>query len=78
VLPVVVKEYDWQKLKLFTWVGDYLCSHAGVHTYFYDNFNDKRLEFKKWIQIICDEAMKNAWELNPPQQFYKLDEVEVV
>lgn len=62
----VLKTYDWQKLKLFTWLGNYLCSHAGVHNYFYYNFNDKKLEFKKWIQIICDEAMENAWDLNPP------------
>lgn len=61
----VLKEKDWKKLKLFTWVGSWLCSHAGLHKYFYTDFCGQN-EFKPWLENICDEAMENAFGLRHP------------
>lgn len=55
----ILTQMDWNKLELYTWVGDYLCSHAGLHQFFYDKYG-KGKEFKPWLKSICNEAIDNA------------------
>lgn len=60
----ILKETDWRKLKTHTWVGNYLCSHAGVHEFFYLKYG-KNKPFNVWLDKICHEAMENAYAGNP-------------
>jgi hypothetical protein len=60
----VLKESDWRKLKTHTWVGSYLCSHAGVHKFFYEKYGSGK-PFNTWIDEICTEAMENAYAHKP-------------
>ena len=60
----ILKESDWRKLPLYTWVGSWLCSHAGVHKYFYTKYGSGK-EFKTWLADTCDEALNNAFESKP-------------
>lgn len=55
---------DWTSLKLFTWVGPWLCSHAGIHNHLY-NRDGIGYEFNTWLTNTCDEALKNAFENKP-------------
>lgn len=60
----VLKESDWRKLKTHTWVGNYLCSHAGVHEFFYLKYGEGK-SFNVWLDEICHEAMENAYANKP-------------
>lgn len=60
----ILSESDWRKLKTHTWVGNYLCSHAGVHKYFYTKYGENK-PFNIWLDTICNEAMENAYDLKP-------------
>lgn len=60
----VLKEKDWRKLKTHTWVGNYLCSHAGVHNFFYQKYGEGK-PFNTWLDEICHEAMENAYAHKP-------------
>jgi hypothetical protein len=63
----VLTEAEWKKLELYTWVGDYLCSHAGFHKFYYNFYcNTTKKTFHEWLPEICSIAMKNAWKLNYP------------
>lgn len=53
----VLNKEDWGKLRLHTWVGSWLCSHAGVHDCFYSG---EPSGFKSWIKNTTDEALKRA------------------
>lgn len=57
----VLSESDWRKMPLYTWVGNWLCSHAGVHTYFYEKYGSGS-EFKPWLKNTCDAALQHAFE----------------
>lgn len=60
----VLKESDWRKLKTHTWVGNFLCSHAGVHPFFYTKYGENK-SFNTWVDEICNEAMENAYANKP-------------
>ena len=60
----VLKKEDWKKLQLYTWVGDYLCSHAGVHNYFHELFSNG-MPVKTWLEDVAKRAMDKAWALQP-------------
>lgn len=60
----IIEEKDWRKLYLYTWVGDWLCTHAGVHKHFYVKYGNKE-DFKIWLKNICDEALVNAFNGEP-------------
>lgn len=63
-INAVLKENDWRKLKTHTWVGNYLCSHAGVHNFFYQKYGEGN-PFNTWLDEICHEAMENAYAHKP-------------
>jgi hypothetical protein len=58
----VLKTEDWKKLSLFTWVGSWLCSHAGVHPYWYSNQN---IPFKEYLSNQCEAALDLAFSNKP-------------
>lgn len=60
----ILKEPDWRKLPLYTWVGDWLCSHAGVHKYFYTKYGNGK-DFKTWVKDTCDDALETAFAHQP-------------
>ena len=60
-INAVLSESDWRKLPLYTWVGSWLCSHAGVHPYFHHKYG-KGTEFKSWLKDTCTEALQHAFE----------------
>jgi Calcineurin-like phosphoesterase len=60
----VLKEEDWRKLVSHTWVGEYLCTHAGVHRHFYEKYGNGE-DFRTWLIKICDEAFDNAFKNKP-------------
>lgn len=71
----VLKAEHWSKLKLYTWTDGFLCSHAGVHFYFYDKYvkiekENNRIpsEFKDWLERTCDYALQSAWKGQPAHQ----------
>ena len=63
-INAVLNESDWRKLPLYTWVGSWLCSHAGVHRYFYAKYGDGK-DFKPWLADTCAEALQHAFEAKP-------------
>lgn len=63
-INAVLKETDWRKLKTHTWVDDYLCSHAGVHSFYYQKYGENK-PFNQWLDEICHEAMENAYANKP-------------
>lgn len=48
----VMKEEQWRQLKLYTYVDDFLCTHAGLHTHFYQVYNKGRSVSK----FLADES----------------------
>lgn len=64
VISEILKVSDWKKLPLYTWVGSWLCSHAGVHRHFYNEYGDGK-NFEIWLAETCDEALNNAFENKP-------------
>ena len=58
----VLKESDWRKLPLYTWVGSWLCSHAGVHPHFYIKYSNGE-PFKDWLETTCNEALRTAFQI---------------
>jgi len=60
----VLKESDWRKVKTHTWVGNYFCSHAGVHEALYLKYGADK-PFNVWIDEICTEAMEHAYAHKP-------------
>lgn len=63
-INAVLKEDNWRKLKLYTWVGDYLCSHAGVHNYYNTMFSNGA-SIKEWLEPVAKRAMDDAFALKP-------------
>jgi hypothetical protein len=63
----ILNEHDWKKLKLFTWVGSWLCTHAGVHPYWYNTPTN----FKVWLEEICEQSLKQAFKHQPAQPFLR-------
>lgn len=66
----VLKEPDWRKLPLYTWVGSWLCTHAGLHTHFYDKYGDGK-PVKSWLKETCDIALNTAFENKPAVQILR-------
>lgn len=60
----VLTENDWRKLPLHTWVGSWLCSHAGVHNQYYTKYGNG-VDFKTWLTKTCDEALDAAFQNKP-------------
>lgn len=60
----ILKEPDWKKLPLFTWIGSWFCSHAGVHPYFYNKYGSGK-DYKVWINQTCDDALQRAFAVQP-------------
>lgn len=63
----VLKEEQWRKLHLYTYVGDYLCSHAGVHTHMYQTYYKGR-SLNKYLQEECKLALDDAFAGLPSRQ----------
>ena len=59
-INLILKESDWRKMPLYTRVGSWLCSHAGVHNYIYAQYG-KGLNFYNWLKDTCDDALENAF-----------------
>ena len=60
----VLNDSDWRRLPLYTWVGSWLCSHAGVHPHFYIKYSNSE-PFKDWLETTCNEALKAAFRNEP-------------
>lgn len=60
----VLKESDWRKMPLYTQVGTWLCSHAGVHNHMYEQYGNG-LDFYKWLDHTCKVALENAFANKP-------------
>jgi hypothetical protein len=63
-INALLSEDDWRKLPLHTWVGSWLCSHAGVHNHFYTKYGSGK-DFKAWLTETCDEALQVAFAGKP-------------
>jgi hypothetical protein len=63
-INAILNENDWRKLKTHTWVGKNLCSHAGIHNFFYQKYGEGK-PFNTWVDEICHEAMENAYAHKP-------------
>ena len=70
IINLILKETDWKKLPLYTWVGSWLCTHAGLHTHFYDKYSDG-IPLKSWLEETCDVALKTAFENKPAVQILR-------
>lgn len=56
----VLKESDWRKLHLYTYVNDYLCSHAGVHNHMYQIYSNGR-SLNTYLEEECKLALDDAF-----------------
>jgi len=60
----ILKHGDWRKMPLYTQVGSWLCSHAGVHNHMYEQYGNG-LDFYKWLKDTCNDALTNAFANKP-------------
>jgi hypothetical protein len=63
VINYVMSDFDWQKIKFYTWVdgegGDWFISHAGIHPSYIPSYHVGDLAgFKVWL----DNQEKGAWQ----------------
>ena len=63
-INLILKENDWRKMPLYTQVGSWLCSHAGVHNHMYEQYGNG-LDFYKWLKDTCNDALTNAFANKP-------------
>jgi len=63
-INTILKEGDWRKMPLYTKVGSWLCSHAGVHNHLYEQYGNK-LDFYKWLDHACNVALETAFANKP-------------
>lgn len=56
-INAIMTENDWKKLPLHTWVGSWLCTHAGFHEHFYR----REFDLKEQLRSTCDNALKVAF-----------------
>jgi hypothetical protein len=67
----IMKDEHWKQLKLYHWIDDTtLCSHAGVHNYFFKTYG-KGMEFKPWLEKTCKHALEKAFDCKPPEPILK-------
>lgn len=59
-INLILKQKDWRKMPLYTQVGSWLCSHAGVHHRLYDRYG-KGKDFNTWLKDTCEFALENAF-----------------
>ena len=64
VINLILKHSDWRKMPLYTQVGSWLCSHAGVHNHMYEQYGNG-LDFYKWLKDTCNDALTNAFANKP-------------
>jgi hypothetical protein len=58
-INLVLSLDHWKQLKLYHFVDNWVCSHAGVHSHFHDAANG--LSFKDFLFNVCDGAISNAF-----------------
>lgn len=63
-INLILKQNDWRKMPLYTQVGSWLCSHAGVHHHMYEQYGNG-LDFYKWLNHTCKVALENAFANKP-------------
>lgn len=65
VVNYIMSEHDWRKMKFYTWVDDWLISHAGVHPmYIPTTIADHSGKHTVWNPPSLDDVKKYMSEQN--------------
>lgn len=63
-INAIMTKNDWKKLQLHTWVGSWLCTHAGLDNHFYH----QEFDLKEQLRSTCDIALKTAFNGGLPDE----------
>jgi len=55
----IIKEYDidWKKMPIYCWVGDWICTHAGISMNFLKSNNIHKLDMNEILQRANDSLL---------------------
>lgn len=60
-INTVMTPDHWKQLKMYHWLDDFLCSHAGVHKHFHDQNSANGRDLKTWLEQESTTALAHAF-----------------
>lgn len=65
LINTVMTRDHWKQFKMYYWLDDILCSHAGVHVHFHKQNSVNGRDLKTWLEQESKLALHNAFERRP-------------